>query len=228
VNGRLLLLPFAITRADETSGCVGALTQDGTWIRPQPVSAHQVDGDGRTYQYGQWLDVCVRPSVHEDARPEDHDLDEDIRATGEFLSGDERLAILRTKSGPSVAAELEGQRSLGLIRVQARRLHLKPATGGKRFLRLEFADATSESFDWIVPEVALGKLAWPRVHGDTLDPGWADEVVSFWQGAETYLTIGLTKPNHRFPGRFRGCHPLVVGIHTEPDYLTAFEGDGAR
>ena len=32
------ILPMAITKADDTHACVGALTADGTWVRPEPVT----------------------------------------------------------------------------------------------------------------------------------------------------------------------------------------------
>jgi hypothetical protein len=55
-------------------------------------------------------------------------------------------------------------------------------------------------------------------YGDALSQRFAAHMVALFARVDTFLALGLTKPNHRFPGRFRGCHPLVVGIHTVPDY----------
>ncbi|MFD7424404.1 hypothetical protein ACFV6M_28730 [Streptomyces californicus] len=76
------------------------------------------------------------------------------------------------------------------------------STGGRTFLRLEFTDNTGERFDWIVRDVRL------------LDAGPGEIALPVGPEAPLlYAAVGLTHPNHRFPGRFRGCHPLVVGLH---------------
>jgi hypothetical protein len=227
MTGRVRFLPLAITRADAGSGCVGAVTADGAWIRPQPVGESEVEGPARRYHYGAWHEAVVSPADDPGARPEDHTLSGPV-GPPRWIE-DERVLhqLLRSRPDADVASALGGERSLGLVRARVSALYLKASLARKWFLRLVFTDASGASHDWIVPEVALGALARPHRGAEALDRGWAAAVVGYWQEVETFLTLGLTRPNHRFPGRFRGCHPLVVGIHTIPDYRPAFASRGA-
>ncbi|HEX3763100.1 MAG TPA: hypothetical protein VHW23_30595 [Kofleriaceae bacterium] len=209
--------PLAITRADDREGCVGAVTSEGQWFRPQPVTADDVDPDRGIYRYGRWYEADVVPAFDADARPEDHQLVGPVRE----LAGGAALAwpaLVR----PSIADALDDDRSLGLVRARIVQLYARRSLGKKTFLRAVFCDDTGERYDWIVPEVAFGQLAWPHVADTVLAPGWAADLVGFLARAQTYVTVGLTRPNGRFPGKFRGCHPLVVGLHSAPDYRPVF------
>jgi hypothetical protein len=88
-----------------------------------------------------------------------------------------------------------------------REVYLRRSTGGRIFVRCRFADGSGAGYDWIVPEIAFAARARELIHSGR--PGTGDLA-----GAEAvYLALGLTKPNGRLPGRFGGCHPLVVGVH---------------
>ena len=99
---------------------------------------------------------------------------------------------------------------MGVIRVRALDVHVGRSTGRRLFHRLRFIDASDELFDWIVRDVRV-----LNTFSQLNSQEGAQRLRTFSESiADTavYISIGLTKPNHRFPGRFRGCHPLVVGF----------------
>lgn len=216
-------LPLAITRSDSQSGCVGAISDAGRWVRPQPIAAAQVAGPHACFEYDVWHEAALVPAQDHDRRPEDHDLASTQAQKRDALSSAARIELLRRVCDADVAAALSGERSLGLVRARVQQVCVRRATGGRSFLRIAFEDRAAQAYDWIVPEVRFADLAAPHIHGDALDVAWAGRLVDVLCSVETYLTVGLTKPNQRFPGKFRGCHPLVVGVHTEPDYQAVLE-----
>lgn len=216
---RVRFLPLAITRVDERHGCVGAVREDGGWIRPEPTYLADVEAPDSPYSYDRWTVAEVTPSSSEDARPEDRDL-----APGAAPRADEPLPVAERPSflarhldadADSAFAE---ERSLGLVEVDLDRFYVRRSTGGRFFLRAEFHDGAGERHDWIVPDITFGDRLWPHVDEGILDPRVAESLADTLADARVYFCLGLTHPNHRFPGRFRGCHPLVVGVHTVPDY----------
>lgn len=220
-------LPLAITRSGLDHACVGAISDAGRWVRPQPIALTQVSGPHASFAYEVWHEAALVPAQAHDRRPEDHDLVSANIQQHDTLSRDARLALLRRVCDADVSAAISGERSLGLVRARVQQVCVRRATGGRRFLRMAFEDQARESYDWIVPELRFADAAAPHFHGDDLDSAWAGRLVDVLCSVETYLTVGLTKPNHRFPGKFRGCHPLVVGVHSEPDYRAVLER-GAR
>ncbi|HEU4582847.1 MAG TPA: hypothetical protein VFS67_31530 [Polyangiaceae bacterium] len=217
--------PLAITRADGSSGCVAAVTPEGGFVRPEPVTVDDVDPRFGIYRYGVWFRAGLVASAQPDARPEDMRLTSAPRAAGE-LSEFEVWSLLERAAAPSVEQALAAPASIGVVRARIVRVHVTASVGQRFFLRLSFVDQAAEAYDWIVPEVAFGALAWPHVRGTELDAAFAQRFLGLCAGGQVFLTLGLTKPNHRFPGRFGGCHPLVVGVHTRPDYLQVLSQPG--
>lgn len=210
--GVQLILPMAITEADDEHACVAALTEAGEWVRPEPVPLDAVaDGAPAGWRYGRWMSVrLVAPTVA-DPRPEDRALLAEP-AIGVQWPADRCRDWADRFTDPDVRSAFAGERSLGLVYARLHRAYVKAATGGRRFVRFAFSDSTGAEFDWIVPDVRVARplLAasrWPDggpAHARLPEPG------------PVLLTLGLTRPNNRFPGRFRGCHPLVVGVHPIP------------
>lgn len=220
---RVRFLPLAITRSDEQHGCVGAVTSNGKWFRPQPVFAHDVDGPLALYQYGSWYEADFSPATDLDARSEDHELEGPVSRVGRGPAGDDLRQFLGSLAEPRAISVLDGVRSLMLTRARVHTLYLKRSTGRRLFLRCVFSDGAGERFDWIIPEVALGHVARRSATEDALDPTWTTRFIEFANDVGVYLTLALTKPNQRFPGKFGGCHPLVVGLHTVPSYSDAID-----
>jgi hypothetical protein len=216
-------LPLAITRAENDEACIGAITPHREWIRPEPVLAADLDAPASPYRYSTWLEANLGPSTAPDARPEDRDLD---RAAGfpresDRAEGDRWLALLEASRDATARDAFAGERSLGLIEAGVTDIYAKPSTRGRIFLRLRFSDASGESFDWVTPEVAINGALRPMFQNGVFPTQAANSFVSALRESRVFLTLGLTKPNNRFPGQFRGCHPLVVGIHAIPDYHAA-------
>ncbi len=213
-------VPLAITRSGGGEACVGAVGEDGVWIRPEPIPIDEALGDDSPYRYFRWTAADLGPSRVADPRPEDRDLRRD--ALRPHVVPDmpplDRAEYLGRLADDSVETALSGDRSLGLVRARVQRLYAKASIGDRVFLRAEFSDEAGVTFDWIIPEIAFCREAGRFLRGTTLDPTFQSLVLTLFERVPTFFTIGLTKPNHRFPGRFRGCHPLVVGIHTVPDY----------
>lgn len=221
------LLPLAITRVDEEEACVGAVTATGEWVRPEPVHTAEVaDPATAPFRYWHWTRARLAPPVVADPRPEDRALAGpprlDERST---VPAGERPALLGKHCDASVEAVFEGaRRSLALVRAEIEDLYVRRATGGRTFLRCGFRDPTGAAYDWIVPDIGFGALVWPHVTRQRIDPPVRARLLGALTRSEVYLTLGLTRPNNRFPGRFGGCHPLVVGVHsTDPALRPAAE-----
>lgn len=213
-------LPLAITRVDEHDACVGSIADDGRWVRPSPVTLAEVTSPGTPYRYFCWVEAQMKPSALPDARPEDHDLCNENGSPKMLssLADDERLKFLLTHLDPDVESAFANERSLGLVEVSVGKVYLKQATGGRHFIRVSFSDASGTNYDWIVPDIMFGRVVWPLVAEKVLPPAAANRLHAVLGNVRTFFTVGLTNPNQRFPGKFRDCHPLVVGIHTDPDY----------
>lgn len=225
---RTRFLPLAITRVDDQHGCVGALRQEGGWVRPEPTLLADVTSPASRYRYFHWTSAALAPSTVPDARPEDRDLvaGEAAPRLEDPLPEAERRDFLRRHLDDDVAQALAGERSLGLVQVELDGFTVRRSTGGRFFLRAQFADASGERYDWIVPDLALVDRVRPDVLDGVLDPRREQALNALFRRLEIYFALGLTKPNDRFPGRFRGCHPLVVGVHTCPPYGDVLDGLG--
>lgn len=224
MRGRQRFTPLAITGVDAASGCVGSITEHGEWLRPAVVARADVEGPTARYRYGAWYEADVEPLRDERARPEDHVLVAGPRPVAAVSADPLGLA----PHAASVAAAFENGRSLGLVEVDVDDLYVGVSTGRRQFLRARFRDRTGECFDWIIPDLAFGALAWPHVQDEVLDRGWASAALHAMARVCMLFTVGLTHPNGRFPGRFRGCHPLVVGVHSRPDYIQLIGGSLGR
>ncbi|MFY9806455.1 MAG: hypothetical protein WAK86_04215 [Pseudonocardiaceae bacterium] len=214
---RETLIPLVITLDTEGGACVSGATLDGRWFRPEPVTVEQVSPDNPLYQYYRPVAVELSASHAADARPEDRDIVRPAEPAGAPLPAAEREDLVNTLADASVAEAFSGLRSVGMLRVQVQRLYRQRSTGGKVFLRMEFADPVGDVYDWIVRDIQL-----LQPFSDPTSPDAASLLEAFLVHLATepiYISVGLTKPNGRFPGRFRGCHPLVVGVHGATEHL---------
>lgn len=222
------LVPLAVTLDTEGGACVAGVTAQGRWLRPEPVTAAEVTGADPVYTMHRPVRLDLGPATGGDARPEDRAVRGTPRRAGPFAGPDERAALLAAVADPDVATAFADGRSAGLVAVRPLRYRRQRSTGGRTFLRLEFTDRTGERFDWIVRDVRLlldnDLRLPPNGDADGRDPG----TLPAGPGApELFAAVGLTHPNHRFPGRFRGCHPLVVGLHpADGSPITAVRPDG--
>ena len=218
-------LPLAITRAEGREACIGALAGDGSWVRPEPIYLEDVERSDSSYRYFHWTEAYLGASTAEQSRPEDRDLSREDAGPQlvSALPETERLPFLVKHADANVDAAFAEERSLGLIEVCVKGFYVKRATGGRSFIRGQFSDSTGEVYDWIIPEIEFGRVVWPRVAEGLLAPDCAERLVEIFTRVRTFFTIGLTKPNFRFPGKFRDCHPLIVGIHSEPNYIQLLE-----
>jgi len=210
------LLPMAITQAGDDEACVGALAPDGRWIRPEVIGLDQVrDRASSPWRYGRWTSVKLGDPVVEDPRPEDRAL---LGPPIPAAADGDRWSWAAGLTDTDVATAFADGRSLGLIAADLHRVYLRRATRGRVFARFEFSDASGERFDWIVPEIeTAARLIGAADDRGALPAEYAEQVLrGFTEHGPLLLTLGLTRPNNRFPGRFGGCHPLVVGVHPAP------------
>lgn len=213
-------LPLAITKAEGMYACVGAVAEGGGWVRPEPVYLKDIEQAETTYRYFYWSMARLSPSIAVGARVEDRDL---LRGgaspqISSAMADAERLPFLIGHADVDVNTAFADERSLGLVEVYAKGFYIKRAIGGRLFIRGRFNDRTGESYDWIIPEIRFGQLVWPHVERGMLLPEFAERLNEIFVRIRVFYAVGLTKPNYRFPGKFRDCHPLIVGIHTHPDY----------
>jgi hypothetical protein len=223
------LVPMAITRADSTHGCVAALSADGEWLRPEPVFTNILEGPDSIFSYRRFVRCHLGPSRFSDCRPEDRQLlaGPDLIPVARPLDDEEWFAWCKKHCDPGVSACFTGERSIGLIEAMPERIYLKRSTQKRLFVRMVFRDASGAIYDWIVPEIRFSRLGFTVFCDDTFlsEPGAL--FLQRLRAARVFLCIGLTKPNNWLPGMFRGCHPLVVGVHTFPDCSTLFSGIAA-
>lgn len=208
------LLPLAITTEDEDWGCVAGLDRSGRWLRPSPIPAAWARDPSGPFRYRYWTALYILPHPTS-ARPEDRAY-RNPSAEGPVLDDTTYRSLLTKAADKNVATAFSGARTAGLVRARIEAIYARRHTRGRTFLRLAFQDADRQKFDWIVPEVATTKLFSGKVVDGTLDPTAAADWVAAANAVDVFLAIGLTLPNDRMPGIFRGCHPLVVGIHLLP------------
>ncbi len=210
-------VPLGISKVSDLEACVGAISADGSWVRPETPTLAEVKASDSPFVYFQWANAGLGESLAGDSRPEDQHMVR--RATREHsIAEEERLQFMRAHLDPSAEEAFSGLRSLGLIKVQVHKFYMKQSTAGRRFLRVEFTDGKGDTYDWIISEVKFPEAIAPYLTEHEITPELGKKLADFFQCAEVYFTIALTKPNNRFPGKFRGCHPVVIGIHTVPDY----------
>lgn len=210
------LLPVAITRVEGGGGCVAARTRDGSWIRPRPVSEDQVTGVGARYLYGRWTEVDLGEHLVNE-RIEDRPVRSVPELRGVVDRTEWRAAIVAACDS-SVANAFSSGRTAGMVKVQVDEIYARRHLRGRWFVRMKFTDGQGEHYDWIVPEVRMVDLVAPMIAAGQLPTAFAQQLRGVLSG-DVFLAIGLTLPNDRMPGQFGGCHPLVVGVHSFPDYV---------
>ncbi|HEX7288906.1 MAG TPA: hypothetical protein VF532_22165 [Candidatus Angelobacter sp.] len=220
-------VPLGISKVSEVEACVGAISEDGAWVRPETPTLAEVKASDSPFVYFQWANAELGESLAGDPRPEDHHMVR--RAQPEFPIGEEaRVEFIRSHLDASAESAFAGLRSLGLIKVKVHRIYMKQSTGGRVFHRIEFTDGKGDTYDWIISEVRFPEEIAPYLVNGEITPEFGERLTAIFQSAEVYFTIALTKPNNRFPGKFRGCHPVVIGIHTVPDYSARLAGEVTR
>jgi hypothetical protein len=211
------IFPLVITLDTDNTACVSGATPDRRWLRPEPVLFEEVSGATPLYQYFQPVTIELAASRADDARPEDRHVVGAATHAGAPLSLDDQGELLVKMTDASVDQAFAGLRSVGVVHVEARRLYRQRSTGGKRFVRLAFTDTTGVEYDWIVRDVRFLAPFPDPAHPDDAD--WLEGFAARLKAEPFYMSIGLTKPTGRFPGQFRGCHPLVVGVHGATEEL---------
>lgn len=211
---RLCILPLAITSEDAITRCVAGLDLLGNWVRPQPIPLSSVESPNGAFGYDHWSEILVRdaPSAR---RPEDVQLAAEPRR-GDAVAMASRAVLVRRHRAETVDAAFADGRSAAVVSATAEHIYARLHTRGRVFLRLVFRDATGERFDWILPEIATNARFLGARVGDGIDSGAVAAFLDELAAADLHLAIGLTlaaSPSH---DRFRGCHPLVVGVHALP------------
>lgn len=205
------LLPLAITAEDATKGCIAGIDSFGNWVRPQPIPlTWALDSEG-PFRYGHWTTI---EAVSETTAPRPEDMTlagQPVR--GAALPGEELAALVRAHSSATVDQGFMGARSAAVVPARVEDLYARRHTHGRVFLRLVFEDASGERFDWIMPEVATKARFATECDGDRLNASsvltWLEDLAAF----DVRLAIGLTLPSRPPTDRFKGCQPLVVGLH---------------
>jgi len=206
------LLPVAITGGEGPSGCVAALTLDGTWVRPGPIAASTLYSSESPFSYGRLTSLVSKPCQADDARAEDHEL-LNSPCLGPVLSAETRMALYRRVEVNSVYQSLDGYHSLALIRPKLEKVYVRRSFKGVRYVRAVFCDGAGDNFDWIVMDLGFLRRVEPLDDGGVSSR--LDAETERLQASSLWFALGLTNVDDRFPGRFGGCHPLVVGVHAE-------------
>lgn len=222
--GLVRFVTMGISKVSESEACVGAIAEDGTWVRPETPTLAEAKAGDSPFVYFQWANAELEESLAGDARPEDHHMVRRARAEWQ-LPNSSQLDFLRSHLDESAEDAFAGLRSLGLIRVSVNRIYMKQSTGGRVFTRVEFTDGRGDTYDWIISEVRFPELLASHLVNGEIPAALGEKLNAFFRSAEVYFTLALTKPNNRFPGKFRGCHPVVIGIHTSPDYADQLRDD---
>lgn len=202
-------LPLAITQSEDGS-CVAGLGDDGKWYRPEPISLEQVSGETAAFSYDHWRLLRLGPK-ETSAPPENRALVAFDPALPRPARAKQRLDMLAQMASPSVYSAFADGQSLGCIRATVHDIYFRRHTGGRRFLRIVFSDPAGERFDWVLPELAMNQR-WAAEGGLDVPDDRRDRLLTS-MGTDAYLTLALGDKNDRFPGKYDGRHPLVVGVH---------------
>jgi len=219
----IVLTPMVITRIDDVHGCVSALSPDGRWVRPEPVLTGEVTGATPFYRYRQPFHCRIAASSAADRRPEDRDLvmQLDVPPSVTPLADESLQAWMASHCDATVEDAFSAERSVGLVEATVERIYLQRSTQQRVFVRMVFRDASDTRYDWIVPDVHFSSTALAAMR-DAPDPELAGApLLQHLKKSKLFLAVALTQPNNRFPGVFRGCQPLVGGVHSFPDYRDA-------
>jgi hypothetical protein len=218
VRVRSRFVPIAITIAEDGYGCVAGVDEARQWIRPEPILAAEISAPDTPYHHFTWTEAEVGPPTVADPRPEDRSLSGRPVPIAR-LDPKERADLIRRILDPDVDRCFSGERTLGLVRARIERIYVWSWVAEQRFIRAVFHDASGARHDWIAPDFRLGSAC--AEGGSPAIPleSRVDRVSRALVASETFLAVSLTRPQVRFPGKVRGCHPLVVGVHSEPDYL---------
>lgn len=202
------LLPLAITQFGENV-CVAGTDLLHRWTRPAPITPAQIASDNPDFLYDHLtlLTLGARP---DDGQAEDRSL---LRVVARPTPVDpqRRLEAIRAVCAEDVATALADEHSIGLVRASVLQLVARRHTGGRHFLHIEFRDAGGAKHDWVCPELGLNRL-WGGGDGEA-SMIRLERAVKKLADFEITLAVALGDRNDRFPGQYRGRHPLCVGLH---------------
>lgn len=213
-------IPLAITRVDQTFACVGAITDEGRWVRPEPVLLREVEDPAGPYHYHVWVRAVLGRSIASEPRPEDCAVLPDQTPQVEtIMHAGERQEFMCRHTDSDVDSVFCNGRSLGLIEARVLHLYSRKSTRGRHFICSKFQDRSGKIYDWVVPELRFCTHFGHQVERQEMMVPFPTGILRIFEQVQCFLSVGLTRPNHRFPGAFGGCQPLVVGVHTFPDYM---------
>lgn len=223
MNKRVRFYPLAITEIDEERVCVAGITEDGLWVRPEPLFRDDIlEGEDSAFSYQVLTEVTLTDSTATERRIEDYDI---VRAFPiirvKKASDEEWAALLRNHCDNSVNDIFGKNRSIGLIRPRILDIGYRRSIGGGRRVRIKFSDTSNTVFDLVVADRQFRNWVISKINErGELEPSIRDEILNKWSKCEVYFSVGLTrKTTVNFPGPYGGCHALVVGVHTIPNCL---------
>jgi hypothetical protein len=215
----ITFLPLAITQVSEHHACLGAVSASGTWLRPSPILVSDVERYDSPYRYFWWAAANVSQSESINRQPEDCYFLDDPPCPRliECVSSSRRQAFLEAHLDASVEEAFSGGRTLGLAKVLVEKVYRSESSSGRPLVKCEFMDSTGTCHDWMIAERKFKRMFGLNPSSPKRQKLYPRAVDVFRQ-MSVYFVLGLTKPKDGISGRFGGSIPLVVGIHTEPDY----------
>lgn len=214
--------PLAITDIDEVHVCVCGIKEDGTWIRPEPLFQSDLDpSNGPYFRYGCLTELYTSPSTAEEKRQEDRDIIRSMQIRiSDPLSNEEWRNLIVKNLDLTLDSIFSKGRSAGLLKVTVNEISYGRNLGGGKKVRLIFQDESGASYNFILADRRYKQFVLQHLDDNgELAPQVKQELLSFFPQDNTYFSVGLTRKTSPFPGPYNGCHPLVVGVHTFPDYM---------
>lgn len=220
----VMLLPLVITKVNSSHGCVSALSEEGRWLRPEPVLLEDIESENPYFAFGQSVFCRLAPSIDPEPRPEDRELVARLPVNSPVNSwtASNLESWLENKCDRDVEACFADDRTVGLIEVVAERVYIQRSTQQRYLVRLAFRDGSDCVHDWVVPDVTFSSLVVKLVLEGESHEGICAILLSALRSTRIFLAAVLTKPINRARGIIRGCQPLVGGVHTFPSYVTLF------
>lgn len=213
---KVSILPLAITEIDETNVCVCGPTLQGVWIRPEPLYTNDLNA---FFEYGSFSEFMVTDSTSAEQRPEDRDLVRNFPIKIiKKLEQNEFKNIIDNNLDASVDLAMADQRSAGILKVSVIDIHYGRTLGGKKNIRIIFKDLSGIKHNFIVADRDFKRIVLSSLNQlGEFTCEIKNKLLNFL-GEEIFFTISLTKAIKEYPGPFRGCHALIAGVHTFPDY----------
>jgi hypothetical protein len=208
---------LAASRSEHGSCCVAGIADDRSWLRFQCQDSIALLRGASGFVYFHRTSAQVSFPVTHDSQLEDRDIALPP-ATIEAIPEHQRIDFLENHLDESVESSFESARTLGLIRTSVQKIYLKVSRRDRPMIRIDFCDRAGRNYDWPSPEMFLNHDWEIRHQTDTSSEDFLDILTHSLKSSQTYFVVGLSKPRGSAKGPFRGCIPLIVGIHSFPDY----------